>query len=104
MPLDFEDSLRAIRNSAFAPFCPALARAVEAEYLASPHGNEQKWDEALAKLPAITSNYAKFGDPVVRIGEAGELDRSPQELAGALRRFMPWRKGPWSFFGVDIDT
>lgn len=104
MPLDFDASLRAIRDSAFAPYVDDLAAALEVNFLTSPHGNEQKWDDALARLPAISTGHQDFEGPVIRIGRADELDRSPSDLAEQLRAFMPWRKGPWSLFGVDIDT
>ncbi len=43
-------------------------------------------------------------DKVV-IGAAGQLpDRDQQLVLKAMRSFMPWRKGPFQVFGIDIDA
>jgi tRNA (mo5U34)-methyltransferase len=42
---------------------------------------------------------------VVRIGTAAEVSPGDQQLVReVLRGFMPWRKGPFSIFGIDIDA
>ncbi|EKD39224.1 MAG: hypothetical protein ACD_75C00470G0002 [uncultured bacterium] len=44
------------------------------------------------------------GDKVV-IGHADEVDdRERLSITEHLKAFMPWRKGPFSVFGVDIDA
>ena len=46
-----------------------------------------------------------LGGDVVRIGAADELSETDQKTVyETLRAFMPWRKGPWSVFGIDIDA
>lgn len=48
----------------------------------------------------INLNAAK-----IRIGEANELTQTQfAALENALRQLHPWRKGPYSIFGLDIDT
>ncbi len=44
------------------------------------------------------------GDTVV-IGDAEELDKGGRDtIYKALKSLMPWRKGPFSVFGIDIDA
>lgn len=44
------------------------------------------------------------GDTVI-IGQPDEInDSQRQMLHQTLRSFMPWRKGPFSVFGIDIDA
>lgn len=44
------------------------------------------------------------GDTVV-IGKREELSESDRsQVEQALRSFMPWRKGPFSVFGIDVDA
>lgn len=51
---------------------------------------------------------ADFCDPagdVVRIGRAAELSAADRErVLATLQGFMPWRKGPFNVFGIDIDA
>ncbi len=42
---------------------------------------------------------------IVTIGEPSEVtDLARESIENNLRAFMPWRKGPFSVFGVDIDA
>jgi tRNA (mo5U34)-methyltransferase len=44
------------------------------------------------------------GDTVI-IGHPGEITgHERQQLTENLKAFMPWRKGPFSVFGIDIDA
>ena len=46
-----------------------------------------------------------FSGDVVRIGTAAEVSSGDQQLVReVLHGFMPWRKGPFSIFGIDIDA
>jgi tRNA (mo5U34)-methyltransferase len=56
----------------------------------------------LARFPARHVDCK--GDTVV-IGQADEIDPDTRVLiAENLKAFMPWRKGPFSVFGIDIDA
>jgi len=70
------------------------------------HGDATRWEEALAALPAVAPGatnqraHPVAGNPVI-----GITGNSPGErLEAALRGLHPWRKGPWSLFGLHIDT
>ena len=44
------------------------------------------------------------GDTVI-IGRSEEISNSDQSLIRTqLKAFMPWRKGPYSIFGIDVDA
>ena len=44
------------------------------------------------------------GDTVI-IGDADEVSNSDRRIiAEHLKSFMPWRKGPFSVFGIDVDA
>lgn len=58
--------------------------------------------EFLARFRADNTDGSQ---DVVRIGHADEV--SPpirQQIRERLKAFMPWRKGPFSVFGIDIDA
>jgi tRNA (mo5U34)-methyltransferase len=58
--------------------------------------------EALQAFAAIHLNCT---NDVVTIGSADELSEAERtEVETQLRTFMPWRKGPFSVFGIDIDA
>jgi tRNA (mo5U34)-methyltransferase len=66
-------------------------------------GDLKRWREALSSLPDIAPEAVSLN--ANRVGASGELpEHTRKELEGALRGLHPWRKGPFSLFGIDIDT
>lgn len=59
--------------------------------------------EFLASFPARHVDCS--GDTII-IGHPGELQHhgTQEQIRKALRAFMPWRKGPFSIFGIDVDA
>ncbi|MEN8198714.1 MAG: tRNA 5-methoxyuridine(34)/uridine 5-oxyacetic acid(34) synthase CmoB [Thermodesulfobacteriota bacterium] len=58
--------------------------------------------EALQQCPAEKVDCSQNA---VTIGAADELSKSRQdEIRSHLRDFMPWRKGPFSVFGIEVDS
>lgn len=46
-----------------------------------------------------------FSNDKIIIGDSNQLSKSQQiEVYNALKMFMPWRKGPFNVFGIDIDA
>ncbi len=51
------------------------------------------------------AQYKDFSGDIVRIGRENEIDMEEKEfLFGELKKLMPWRKGPFSVFGIEIDA
>ncbi|MBW6512912.1 MAG: tRNA 5-methoxyuridine(34)/uridine 5-oxyacetic acid(34) synthase CmoB [Desulfuromonadaceae bacterium] len=68
------------------------------------HGKMAAWHEALRQLPTLTPSQVEIREQVV-IGRAEDLGSVSQEaLTAQLMAFHPWRKGPYTLFGVQIDT
>lgn len=68
------------------------------------HGKMAGWLAALESLPEIRPSRIALQDNVT-IGSSADLGEiSRDELIARLRAFHPWRKGPYNFFGIEIDT
>ena len=68
------------------------------------HGDAPRWLGAIEALPDVVPGVIEIGD-IVRIGDRGELDSGQsKQLEDSLRVLHPWRKGPFDFFGLHIDT
>ncbi|MCF8056324.1 MAG: tRNA 5-methoxyuridine(34)/uridine 5-oxyacetic acid(34) synthase CmoB [Desulfocapsa sp.] len=58
--------------------------------------------EALRKFPATEVDCSK---DAVKIGGVDEISKTEQqEVESKLRDFMPWRKGPFSVYGIDVNA
>ena len=68
------------------------------------HAKMAGWQSALQSLPEIRpSRIGLLDDVTIGSGaDLGQVDR--EELIARLQAFHPWRKGPYNFFGIQIDT
>ena len=97
-------------------YLKTLSDAADRQQISTAHQLRQRWVnqqkkgflryrrpfEQLTKYRAHSTDCS--GD-TVRIGLADELtDRQRLDIEEQLRCFMPWRKGPFSVFGIDIDA
>ena len=65
------------------------------------HGDYPAWSAALLQLPKISNARGRFDLPAITID--GECE-SQDALLQALKRLMPWRKGPYQFPHILIDS
>ena len=64
-----------------------------------------RYRQPLQQWADLRARYCDFTGDVVRIGGADEFSADEQQrLREVLRSLMPWRKGPFSLFGIDIDA
>ncbi len=65
------------------------------------HGDYARWSAAIGNLPEISDTAAIFDQPAVTL--RGKCDDAAA-LETSLRGLMPWRKGPFDFAGIAIDS
>jgi len=90
------------RFPAWARTSGDLFALLDARFDPSGHGDMPRWQTALAALPDIAIDAIRFDEAVTVAGRPHPSARAT--LESALREFVPWRKGPFSICGVDIDT
>ena len=67
------------------------------------YGDLKRWRESMRALPELSTSAINLDSAYV--GAEGNItDTTSADLERALRGLHPWRKGPFSLFGVDIDT
>lgn len=68
------------------------------------HGDAQRWRRLLAQLPNLQASSIQLGE-LVTIGTEADVDPEQRAiLEQSLRGFIPWRKGPFSLFGIHVDS
>ena len=103
--LDFQLFFEQLRHTELANWVEPLQQAVEAKLARVNHGDLPRWLDAFAALPELQPDQIELDRGSLLIGtERGCDNNQQQQLEAALRQLMPWRKGPYSLFGVDIDT
>lgn len=68
-------------------------------------GDMPAWEAAVNLLPNVIASDIDLNQDTLKIGAAHDLtDTQNKQLIQALQNMMPWRKGPFVFFGTLLDT
>ncbi|HMT91950.1 tRNA 5-methoxyuridine(34)/uridine 5-oxyacetic acid(34) synthase CmoB [uncultured Thiothrix sp.] len=101
----FAEAYKDIAATHLAPWLSSLPQQVQAAVYEAPHGKRELWLETLEQLPQLIASSLDFNQGTVRIGQGNELKaEQAAALRAALEVFIPWRKGPFEVFGIQIDT
>ena len=102
--IDYSELYKALENSEAKDWLNTLADSVDRAFNSSRHGELDKWLAMLDNLPDIKPSSIEL-DTEVRIGQKDDCEQNVRdEIEQHLRLLMPWRKGPLSIFGLDINT
>jgi tRNA (mo5U34)-methyltransferase len=94
-----------IAETDLAPWLETMPTRIDDAIQGTNNGHLPKWLDALDALPDVEPSHFNQQNGAVTIGQKNDLSAEQQSaLHETLMAFHPWRKGPWNFFGIDIDT
>lgn len=70
--------------------------------LAQGHGDLARWQRALDRLPALPVTHSNFAESFSVQGACSAAEQ--RQLEQALKELIPWRKGPFDLFGIQVDS
>lgn len=83
---------------------PLLKYSTDAWFNGRNNGDLPRWRKSVAALPEATPSTVDLSSSV-NIGKPDDLGPEQlEQLTSALQGLIPWRKGPFTLFGVHIDT
>jgi tRNA (mo5U34)-methyltransferase len=97
--VDYSSLFNRLRNAGFNQWIDRLERQ-QKDWLCH-HGDYARWSDALSRLPPIDDLRVYLDRPAVTIDGVCENHDS---LFQALKSLMPWRKGPYRFADILIDS
>ncbi|MBU2893769.1 tRNA 5-methoxyuridine(34)/uridine 5-oxyacetic acid(34) synthase CmoB [Colwellia sp. D2M02] len=69
------------------------------------HGEYQHWQKTLDALPTAKNGATVDLQNTVKVGELGDFTEGEfKRLENLMKKFKPWRKGPYHIHGLHIDT
>jgi tRNA (mo5U34)-methyltransferase len=102
--IDYSSFLDYVRNSNLEPWAKTLPRDIERGLSTRRYGDLPDWYSALADLPTAVARHSGFAHAVT-VGAAEDVSNEQQAtIRQALEALIPWRKGPYSVCGIEIDT
>lgn len=102
--VDYTPLYNRLAATALRPWIDALPDAIADALQPGRHGDWQKWQAAIAAAPVYDGRY-RIDDAVVSVGKKSDLSPADwHQFKALLETFIPWRKGPYRLFDIDIDT
>ncbi|EIC86012.1 tRNA 5-methoxyuridine(34)/uridine 5-oxyacetic acid(34) synthase CmoB [Serratia sp. M24T3] len=102
--IEFGDFYRAIAKGPLSPWLNTLPSQLTAWQKESLHGKFKMWFNAVDRLPLIEPDRLDLLHSVT----ANTLEPLPkgqrEGMENLLRNLMPWRKGPFSLYDIEIET
>ncbi len=75
------------------------------DFLDTTRGNFFKFKQVLDSIPDYTPSTIDLDTRAVTIGSSGDISPDEQDLLDKkLVQLCPWRKGPFNFFGIPVDS
>lgn len=103
--INYDALYRQLPNSELAAWGSVLPERIDQAIFQCGHGDLKKWLAVLERLPDITPSHIDLDTASVTIGRKSDCNEvTRQQLEEQLRLLWPWRKGPFSLFGIEIDT
>ena len=97
--MDFELLFAQLKDAGFGEWVKLLGLQQRKWFV--HHGDFPRWSQALSQLPKIDNARVYFDRAAITV----EGDCEDQELLHlALKGLMPWRKGPYQFADILIDS
>lgn len=101
----YDDLFNYMQDSKLAPWLEDLKALLKLKLEERPHGDLKRWLSALESLPEISTRSVELNDSRVGFEADSQLSTEQAErLLTGLRGLIPWRKGPFQFDHVHIDT
>lgn len=103
---DFTALYQAMENDEdLKNWAETLPAQIKQVLLERKHGDLQRWQDAVEGLPLLEPSLVNLNQDRVSVGAAADVDESIQDIIRQqLQGLSPWRKGPYEFFGVHVDT
>ena len=100
----FTPCLHDLLDSTSAHWLETLPQALSDWYQTAGAKDCLKYAHMIEQLPVIKPASVDLSR-AVKIGNTEQMsDADKARTTSLLKKLMPWRKGPFSLFGVDIDT
>lgn len=83
---------------------PPLERLLRDRFAAGSHGDIDKWRAVIDQLPDIADSTSVLNAPAVSAEGPSVEPALRNQVRDLLLQLNPWRKGPYTVHGIDVDS
>jgi len=103
--IDYQPLYNALVDAKAEAWAEILPQQLEQGFDPTKHGNLAEWQALVDSVPELPTAQRVLDADAVQIGDSDDLpDAAKKQLESQLKALHPWRKGPYSLFGINIDT
>jgi tRNA (mo5U34)-methyltransferase len=103
--MDYKKLLATLKENEMNDWSSLLGAQLFEYFSNLNHGDYPRWKTAVDNLPVIVNINIDLNSDSVVIGSESECTPEQQQLIRKqLEELMPWRKGPFNLFGIEINT
>jgi tRNA (mo5U34)-methyltransferase len=100
----FEAFYQSLTHSGLEKYRDELKLAIDAEFSTTRHRELGDWLDALSDLPELSVDTFDCKGSVSLESDQTISAGAHRQLHSALSRLIPWRKGPFQFFDIHVNT
>ncbi|MBX2807356.1 MAG: tRNA 5-methoxyuridine(34)/uridine 5-oxyacetic acid(34) synthase CmoB [Cellvibrionaceae bacterium] len=103
----YQSLLRYLDTAKLESWAQDLHDAIAAGLSEQRYGDLRQWRQALESLPVINADTVDLHTCIAleqNRDKDPEYSQKVKQLDTLLRKLIPWRKGPFSLFGIEIDS
>lgn len=103
--MSYQSLFDLIKDTPLEPWLDTMEQQIASGLDNVRHGDLPRWQKALSELPEIAVAEVNLDASAITVKAKQQQDEKQQaELKNLLQQLMPWRKGPYSIHGVEINT
>ncbi|NQZ70832.1 MAG: tRNA 5-methoxyuridine(34)/uridine 5-oxyacetic acid(34) synthase CmoB [Lentisphaeria bacterium] len=103
--INYDKFYESISDTFMRPWLETIPDIVAKKLYRDKHGNFDKWLKLIDDLPDVEISKLDLTGGTLVIGDSSDLtDSQKEQFTEVLKELMPWRKGPFEFFGINVDT
>ena len=104
LPLNLQSAIDQLSHQGFEDWAAKLAVDLYQQFRPGVNGNLPRWLTALSVAPTWKTGRIRLDTDIVQVGGDTLSEPDKEQLKRWLLQFFPWRKGPFSVFGVKVDS
>ncbi|WP_206484362.1 tRNA 5-methoxyuridine(34)/uridine 5-oxyacetic acid(34) synthase CmoB [Thalassotalea sp. G2M2-11] len=102
--MNFNQFYQQIAQNRLAPWLNTLPAQLTLWQQQELHGEFAQWQKTLDALPKTTPSHIDLENGVI-VGQQEDINSGEfKRIENLLKKFKPWRKGPYHVHGLHIDT
>lgn len=103
--IDYKPLYEALISVNAERWAALLPPQLEAALHTTKNNQLSAWQKLIVDLPDFNTSNRVLNQAVIKIGGVAELsNRDNTALNHTLKSLMPWRKGPFEFYGISVDA